>query len=71
MQIAQWNGVELDVNLAVGFASHYCKIDTMECLVEDGKANSFLGPLMRGAERGCMEVRLINRFVLKLCSTHW
>jgi hypothetical protein len=48
----------------MGFASHYCKIGTMECLVEDGKADSFLGPLMRAAERGCMEVRFANLTVL-------
>jgi hypothetical protein len=56
LQIAQRNGVELDVDLALGFASHYCKIGTMECLVDDGNAEAFLGPLMRAAERGCMEV---------------
>eukprot|EP00249_Psilotum_nudum_P024288 c29144_g1_i2 orf=413-2317(-) len=56
MQIAQRNGTELDVDLALGFASHYCKIGTMECLVADGNAESFLGPLMRAAERGCMQV---------------
>ncbi len=48
--------MELDVDLALGFASHYCKIGTMECLVDDGNAEAFLGPLMRAAERGCMEV---------------
>ncbi|KAG0584622.1 hypothetical protein KC19_3G223400 [Ceratodon purpureus] len=65
LQIAQRNGVELDVDLALGFASHYCKIGTMECLVEDGKADSFLGPLMRAAERGCMEV--VHWFVERGC----
>lgn len=60
MQIAVRNGVELDVDLALGFASHYRKIGTMECLVDDGKADSFLGPLMRAAERGCMEVRFYS-----------
>ena len=64
VQIAQRNAVDLDVDLALGFASHYCKIGTMECLVEDGKADSFLGPLMRAAERGCMEVRFANLIVL-------
>lgn len=59
VQIAQRNGVELDVDLALGFASHYSKIGTMECLVEDGKADSFLGPLMRAAERGCIEVGVV------------
>ncbi|XP_073386707.1 ankyrin repeat protein SKIP35 isoform X4 [Physcomitrium patens] len=65
LQIAQRNGVELDVDLALGFASHYSKIGTMECLVEDGKADSFLGPLMRAAERGCIEV--VHWFVEKGC----
>nr|PNR33308.1 hypothetical protein PHYPA_025251 [Physcomitrium patens] len=65
LQIAQRDGVELDVDLALGFASHYCKIGTMECLVEDGKADSFLGPLMRAAERGCMEV--VQWFVERGC----
>lgn len=65
LQIAIRNGVELDVDLALGFASHYCKIGTMECLVEDGKADSFLGPLMRAAERGCMEV--VQWFVERGC----
>lgn len=51
--------MELDVDLALGFASHYCKIGTMECLVEDGSAEAFLGPLMRAAERGCMEVQMV------------
>ncbi|EFJ13446.1 hypothetical protein SELMODRAFT_122416 [Selaginella moellendorffii] len=48
----------LDVDLALGFAAHYCKINTMECLVEDGGADAFLGPLMRAAERGSMQVVL-------------
>eukprot|EP01018_Ginkgo_biloba_P022605 Gb_35106 [translate_table: standard] len=56
LQIAQWNSLEVDVDLALGFASHYSKISTMECLVEEGNAVAFLGPLMRAAERGCMEV---------------
>ncbi|KAH8938675.1 hypothetical protein BDL97_16G096300 [Sphagnum fallax] len=63
--IAQRNGVELDVDLALGFASHYCKIGTMECLVDDGNAEAFLGPLMRAAERGCMEV--VQWFVERGC----
>lgn len=48
--------MKLDTDLALGFASHYCKIGTMECLVDDGNAEAFLGPLMRAAERGHMEV---------------
>jgi hypothetical protein len=48
--------MKLDSDLALGFASHYGKIGTMECLVDDGNAEAFLGPLMRAAERGYMEV---------------
>ncbi|KAL1372875.1 hypothetical protein AAHE18_01G234700 [Arachis hypogaea] len=56
LQIAQRNNLDVDVDLALGFASHYCKIGTMECLVEEGNAIAFLGPLMRAAERGCIQV---------------
>lgn len=55
----------MDVDLALGFASHYGKIGTMECLVEEGNAMAFLGPLMRAAERGCMPV--VKWFVQKGC----
>lgn len=55
----------MDVDLALGFASHYCKIGTMECLVEEGNAAAFLGPLMRAAERGCMPV--VRWFVGRGC----
>lgn len=65
MQIAQRNGIEVDVDLALGFASHYCKIGTMECLVNDGNAIAFLGPLMRAADRGCMQV--VKWFVERGC----
>ncbi|KAJ8476422.1 hypothetical protein OPV22_020149 [Ensete ventricosum] len=56
LQIAQSNSLDVDVELALGFASHHCKIGTMECLVEEGNAGAFLGPLLRAAERGCMQV---------------
>lgn len=55
----------MDVDLALGFASHYGKIGTMECLVEEGNAMAFLGPLMRAAERGCMPV--VQWFVQRGC----
>jgi len=55
----------VDVDLALGFASHYGKIGTMECLVEEGHADAFLGPLMRAAERGCMQV--VQWFVSRGC----
>lgn len=65
LQIANSNAVDLDVDLALGFASHYCKISTMECLVTEGNSEAFLGPLMRAAERGCMEV--VRWFVERGC----
>ncbi|KAK9288432.1 hypothetical protein L1049_016889 [Liquidambar formosana] len=65
LQIAQRNSLDVDVDLALGFASHYCKIGTMECLVEEGNAIAFLGPLMRAAERGCMQV--VQWFVKRSC----
>ncbi|KAF3451107.1 hypothetical protein FNV43_RR07196 [Rhamnella rubrinervis] len=65
LQIAQRNSLDVDVDLALGFASHYCKIGTMECLVEEGNAIAFLGPLMRAAERGCMQV--VEWFVTRGC----
>ncbi|XP_058101855.1 ankyrin repeat protein SKIP35-like [Magnolia sinica] len=65
LQIAQRNSLDVDVDLALGFASHYGKIGTMECLVEEGNAVAFLGPLMRAAERGCMQV--VRWFVERGC----
>jgi hypothetical protein len=56
LQIAQRNSLDIDVDLALGFAAHYGKIETMGCLVEEGNAVGFLGPLMRAAERGCLQV---------------
>lgn len=57
--------MDVDVDLALGFASHYGKIATMECLVEEGNAMAFLGPLMRAAERGSMQV--VDWFVKRGC----
>lgn len=57
--------MDVDVDLALGFASHYGKIGTMECLVEEGNAMAFLGPLMRAAERGSMQV--VDWFVKRGC----
>ncbi|CAL9184289.1 unnamed protein product [Musa hybrid cultivar] len=65
LQIAQMNSLDVDVELALGFASHHCKIGTMECLVEEGNAGAFLGPLLRAAERGCMQV--VQWFVDRGC----
>ncbi|CAN4076170.1 unnamed protein product [Withania somnifera] len=65
LQIAQRNSLDVDVDLALGFASHYGKIATMECLVEEGNAMAFLGPLMRAAERGSIQV--VDWFVKRGC----
>ncbi|KAK8930497.1 F-box/ankyrin repeat protein SKIP35 [Platanthera zijinensis] len=65
LQIAQRNSLDIDVDLALGFASHYGKIETMECLADEGHAVAFLGPLMRAAERGCMPV--VQWFVNRGC----
>ncbi|CAN7062189.1 unnamed protein product [Brassica oleracea var. botrytis] len=65
LHIAQRNSLDVDVDLALGFASHYCKLGTMKCLVEEGNAIAFLGPLMRAAERGCMQV--VQWFVKRGC----
>lgn len=65
LQIALRNSLDVDVDLALGFASHYGKIGTMECLVEEGNAMAFLGPMMRAAERGCMQV--VQWFVKRGC----
>ncbi|CAK9174709.1 unnamed protein product [Ilex paraguariensis] len=64
-KIAQRNSLDVDVDLALGFASHYGKIGTMECLVDEGNAIAFLGPLMRAAEKGCMQV--VQWFVKRGC----
>ncbi|KAK3118661.1 hypothetical protein QOZ80_9BG0703480 [Eleusine coracana subsp. coracana] len=65
LQIAQRNSLDIDVDLALGFAAHYGKIETMGCLVEEGHAVGFLGPLMRAAERGCLQV--VEWFVNRGC----
>ncbi|KAI4304167.1 hypothetical protein MLD38_039717 [Melastoma candidum] len=65
LQIAQQNSLDVDVDLALGFASHNCKINTMECLVEEGNAMAFLSPLLKAAERGCLEV--VQWFVRRGC----
>lgn len=65
LQIAERNSLDIDVDLALVFASHYCKIGTMECLVDEGHAVDFLGPLVRASERGCMQV--VQWFVNRGC----
>lgn len=65
LQIAQRNSLDIDVDLALGFAAHYGKLETMGCLVEEGNTVAFLGPLMRAAERGCLQV--VEWFVNRGC----
>ncbi|KAF8693474.1 hypothetical protein HU200_038871 [Digitaria exilis] len=56
LEIAYQNSLAVDTDLALVYASHYCKLDTMACLVDEGNAYSFLAPLIKAAERGCMQV---------------
>jgi hypothetical protein len=56
MQVAYQNSLAVDTDLALVYASHYCKFKTMECLVDEGNVSSFLGPLIKAAERGCLQV---------------
>jgi len=56
MQVAYQNSLAVDTELALVYASHYCKFNTMECLVDEGNVNSFLSPLIKAAERGCLQV---------------
>ncbi|XP_047091822.1 ankyrin repeat protein SKIP35-like [Lolium rigidum] len=65
LQIAQRNSLDIDVDLALGFAAHYGKLETMGCLVQEGNSVAFLGPLMRAAERGCLQV--VEWFVNRGC----
>jgi hypothetical protein len=57
--------LDIDVDLALGFAAHYGKLETMGCLVQEGNSVAFLGPLMRAAERGCLQV--VEWFVNRGC----
>jgi len=56
MQVAYQNSLAVDTELALVYASHYCKFNTMECLVDEGNVSSFLSPLIKAAERGCLQV---------------
>lgn len=66
LQIAERNSLDVDIDLALCFASYYCKIGTMECLVEEGHATAFVAPLVKAAERGCMLV--VEWFVKRGCA---
>ncbi|KAK3154395.1 hypothetical protein QOZ80_2BG0189980 [Eleusine coracana subsp. coracana] len=56
LEIASQNGLAVDTDLALVYAAHYCKFETMECLVDEGNATSFIGPLIKAAECGCLPV---------------
>uniref|UniRef100_N1QV12 Ankyrin repeat protein SKIP35 n=1 Tax=Aegilops tauschii TaxID=37682 RepID=N1QV12_AEGTA len=56
LQITQRNSFDIDVDLALSFAAHYGKLENMGCLVEEVNTIAFLGPLMRAAEHGCLQV---------------
>lgn len=68
LEIAFQNSLAVDLDLALVYASHYCNFNTMECLVDEGNASSFLGPLIKAAERGCLQVVhwFINRGVSEI-----
>ncbi|KAJ1279584.1 hypothetical protein BS78_04G166000 [Paspalum vaginatum] len=68
LEIAFQNGLAVDLDLALVYASHYCRFNTMECLVDEGNASSFLGPLIKAAERGCLQVVhwFVNRGVSEI-----
>lgn len=70
LQIAQRNGLDVDVNLALSFASHYVKIGTMEFLIEGGHADTFFGPLMQAAER-TMETAAAVPELRAFMTEHW
>lgn len=71
LQIAHQNSLAVDVDLALVYASHYCKFETMACLVDEGHATSFLCPLVKASERGCLQVVqwFVNRHVsdIEMC----
>lgn len=56
LEVAYQNSLAVDTELALVYASHYCKFNTMECLVDEWNVSSFLSPLIKAAERGCLQV---------------
>ncbi|WOK97400.1 ankyrin repeat protein SKIP35-like [Canna indica] len=66
LELVQSKGLRVHMDIALGYASQYCKYETMKCLVEEGNAVSFTGPLMRAAERGCMPV--VQWFINRGCT---
>lgn len=71
LKIAHENSLAVDIDLALVYASHYCKFETMECLVDEGNAASFLSPLIKASECGCLQVVhwFVNRGVsdIEMC----
>nr|XP_019703646.1 ankyrin repeat protein SKIP35 isoform X2 [Elaeis guineensis] len=66
LQLTQARGLHVNVNLALCVASEYSNIDTVECLITEGHATSFLGPLMMAARNGCAPV--VQWFVKRGCA---
>lgn len=68
VQIGYQNSLAVDIDMALVYACHYCKLDTMACLVDEGNASSFLGPMIKAAERGCLQVVhwFVNRGVSEI-----
>ncbi|TVU29630.1 hypothetical protein EJB05_21235 [Eragrostis curvula] len=63
LEIAHQNSLAVDIELALAYASHCCKFETMECLVDEGNATSFIAPLIKAAECGCLPV--VHWFVVR------
>ncbi|XP_028550649.1 ankyrin repeat protein SKIP35 isoform X2 [Dendrobium catenatum] len=63
--LAQQKNLPVNVDLALEYASQFVKIRTMECLVVEGKATSFLKPLISAARQGCLPV--LQWFVNRGC----
>lgn len=57
--------MDVDADMALDLASYFGKIGTMECLVEEGNAQYFIGPLVQAADMGCMPV--VQWFVQRGC----
>jgi hypothetical protein len=71
MLIASQNSLVVDTDLTLFYVAHYHKFETMECLVDEGNATSFIGPLIKAVESRCLSVVhwLVNRVVndIEMC----
>jgi hypothetical protein len=80
MQIASQNSLVVDTDLTMFYVAHYHKFETMECLVDEGNATSFIGPrnatsfigpLIKAVESRCLSVVhwFVNRVVndIEMC----